>query len=367
MQNETNKTDEDFTESDLKLISRLSGRPIDEVHLKSLEMKQKVVETIDQDDSSLIFNPFKSLFSSNKNRFQWEGFNLDLSYITDRIIAMAFPFETSFFGNSQTEIIEFFKKRHENKVLVINLCSESSYPFDTFSNQASFPTDDHEAALLSLIIDFCQTVSSFLALDEANVVAVHCRAGKGRTGMFISSYLLYSNFATKAEDSMRYFALMRTNNGDGVSHPSQRRFVKYVEVLLYKNNLVTYKPIKRKIIGFNLNSVPSFGLFGGCTPYFKLTNDKLTYSYKDDNDLTNYKEGSINLSGFSLEVSGDFKVIFYHKSPVFKEKMFKFWLNTAFIPSNGTISLTKKELDWARKDASNTYFTDDFVLNIIFN
>lgn len=56
---------------------------------------------------------------------------------------------------------------------------------------ASFPFDDHNCPPIQLIISFCQSAYSWLKEDIENVVVVHCKAGMARTGLMISSLLLY--------------------------------------------------------------------------------------------------------------------------------------------------------------------------------
>ena len=58
-------------------------------------------------------------------------------------------------------------------------------------------------------------------------MAVHCKAGKGRTGVVISCLLLYNELINKweygcktATDSMRFYGARRTRNNKGVTCPS---------------------------------------------------------------------------------------------------------------------------------------------------
>ncbi len=42
------------------------------------------------------------------------------------------------------------------------------------------------------LLQFCKSVERYLAADDRNVVGIHCKAGKGRTGLAIAVYLLHS-------------------------------------------------------------------------------------------------------------------------------------------------------------------------------
>ena len=62
-----------------------------------------------------------------------------------------------------------------------------------------------------------------------NVVGIHCKAGKGRTGLAIAVYLLHSGLVSCANEGLMKFAMERTWDGKGVTIPSQIRYTHYYE------------------------------------------------------------------------------------------------------------------------------------------
>ncbi|KAG6544277.1 hypothetical protein Mapa_014280 [Marchantia paleacea] len=209
----------------------------------------------------------RHMVSQNKRRYQEGGFDLDMTYITENIIAMGFPagdMSSGFFGyvegfyrNHMEEVIKFFETQHKGKYKVYNLCSERLYDASLFEGKvACFPFDDHNCPPLQLIYAFCQSAYDWLKGDLENVVVVHCKAGMARTGLMICCLLLYLKFFPTCEESISYYNQKRCVDGKGLVLPSQLRYVKYFERVLRDYGGET--PTGRKCIlrGIRLHRCP---------------------------------------------------------------------------------------------------------------
>ena len=49
-----------------------------------------------------------------------------------------------------------------------------------------------------------------------------------------------------------------------------------------------------------------------------------------------------------------------------RDKIFKFWVHTQFLPDNDKFCLKKSEIDKACKDTGNKNFKEDFKVEIYF-
>ena len=332
---------DDLTQPELKKIYELK-----------VYTEEAIAKTVKNKNSS---NIVKSLVSKKKNRFCYDGFDLDLTYITTRIIAMGMPSSNleGLYRNPMEEVQKFLNTRHNEHYKVYNLCEERGYPKNSFYKQEVYPFKDHEAPPLNLMKSFCEDAKSFLDEDEKNIVAIHCKAGKGRTGTMICCLLLY----------MKIF-------GKGVTIPSQIRYVNYFEKILKSNMQHPIIFIKKCIKKIRMFTLPKF--HGNYTPFFKIENNDNIYN--SEKKKTEFKKEDLNaVVDFDIEkgfiVSGDVRVIFYRNKLITKQKenIFKFWFNTNFIPNDSNIYQFKKnEIDKACKDEECKYYSKAFLIEIHF-
>ncbi|KDP31989.1 hypothetical protein JCGZ_12450 [Jatropha curcas] len=297
--------------------------------------------------------------SQNKRRYQEGGFDLDMAYITENIIAMGFPagdlssglfgFIEGFYRNHMEEVISFLETHHKGKYKVYNLCSERLYDAAKFGGKvACFPFDDHNCPPIHLIISFCKSAYSWLKEDIENVVVVHCKAGMGRTGVMICSLLLFLKFFPTANEAIDYFNQKRCIDGKAITLPSQIRYVKYFErILTYFNG--ENQPGRRCMLrGFRLHKCPYW-----IRPSITISNHSgVLFSTKkhpktkdlmpEDFWISAPKKGILVFAlpgepGLT-ELMGDFKIQFHDR-----QGDFYCWLNTTMTENRKTLDAS--ELD----------------------
>ena len=114
---------------------------------------------------------------------------------------------------------------------------------------ALYSMPDHSPPPFELIERFCRDVSEWLSADPAHVAAIHCKAGKGRTGTMITCFLLFSGLCENTDEAVKLFGNVRTRDGRGVTIQSQLRYVRYFERLLRQNlNYSAPKTTLRRIV-----------------------------------------------------------------------------------------------------------------------
>ena len=300
-------------------------------------------------------NYIRTLVSGKKNRYIDENYNLDLTYITPRIIAMAFPASgiKTIYRNKLEDVSNFLNEKHSNHFMILNL-SGNKYDSVKF-NGCVIDFDqwlDHHAPPIELLFILVEKMHGFLEYDIENVVVVNCNAGKGRTGTLICCYLLYSGMFHNIQDAFDYYSLKRFSEGFGVTHASQKRYVSYFFQVLTTRNF----PIPCQRILTKIETT--------CYPYSGITTMQCDYGIYDNknnclhNNENNRREIKINLlesdetlvfseDNLNLKLHGDILIELYNYRFVkSKKKLGRISFNTSFIDrKSNTLEFELREID----------------------
>ncbi|EHY54593.1 hypothetical protein ABEF92_001966 [Exophiala dermatitidis] len=180
-------------------------------------------------------------------RIKHQESNLDLCYVTDYIVVTSGPssvWPKKAYRNPLDQLVGFLDKKHGEDWAIFEFRAEGTgYPDSEVYNRIHhFPWPDHHPPPFAIIPNVMAAMRNWIQrLDEnidpeqkekkdKRVAVIHCKAGKGRSGTVVCSYLI-SEEGWKKEDALVRFTerRMRAGFGQGVSIPSQLRYVGYVD------------------------------------------------------------------------------------------------------------------------------------------
>ncbi|CAG00470.1 unnamed protein product [Tetraodon nigroviridis] len=326
----------------------------------------------------------RRMVSENKRRYQKDGFDLDLTYVTDRVIAMSFPSsgKQSFYRNPIKEVARFLDTKHEGHYKVYNLCSEKGYDPQFFHYRVERVfIDDHNVPSLEDMLKYTASVREWMTAHPENIIAIHCKGGKGRTGTMICTWLIDSDQFESAQDSLEYFGERRTDKSrsskfQGVETPSQSRYVGYYEIMKNTFDRQLPPPKRLGIKSIRIHSIAGVGKGDGSDLKIKIISKKeLIFQCvctKQEN-CTVFPDVGSNAAVISLHsgpvVEGDVKVMFESSAGLpkgYEDVPFYFWFNTSFIENN-KLFLPREELDNPHKPKTWDLYKEDFGVTVFFS
>ncbi|EPY54017.1 phosphatidylinositol-3,4,5-trisphosphate3-phosphatase [Schizosaccharomyces cryophilus OY26] len=162
-----------------------------------------------------------------------EGYgHIDLAEITDRLIATSTPAAglQKVYRNDEHAILQYLYDKYSDKWMIFNLCAERSvYHHKLFLPRLEFyGFEDHNPPPFVLLCTIIDRMAEFLSRDPSTKLIIHCKAGKGRTGTVLCSYLIAHEGCT-FDQSIALYTKKRMRRGSGLTIPSQIRYVRYLE------------------------------------------------------------------------------------------------------------------------------------------
>ncbi|XP_077125505.1 tensin-3 isoform X3 [Ranitomeya variabilis] len=306
-------------------------------------------------------NSFSKSSSSDKlsqnldfDRIMEEGYELDLTFITERIISVSFPSgcsDETYLHNLQ-DVTRMLKSKHGNNYLVLNL-SEKRYDLSKLNTKVmDMGWPDLHAPPLDKMCTICKAMESWLNSDPLHVVVIHSRGGKGRIGVVISSYMHFTNVSASADQALDRFAMKKFFD-DKLSllmQPSQIRYVNFLNGLLSGMEKMNATPLFLHYV--ILHGIPNFDAGGLCRPFIKIY-QAMQPVYTSGI----YNVGPENQNRLSIAVEpaqiikGDIMVKCYHKKyrSVTRDVIFRLQFHSGAVHSQRLI-FGKEELDHANKD-----------------
>ncbi|XP_054827368.1 tensin-1 isoform X6 [Eublepharis macularius] len=292
--------------------------------------------------------------SLSLNQAMEDSCELDLVYVTERIIAVNFASssEEQTFRSNLKEVAQMLKSKHGDSYLLFNLSERRNDISKLHSKVLDFGWPDFHTPALEKICSICKAMDTWLNADSHNVVVLHNKGNRGRMGVVIAAYMHYSNISASADQALDRFAMKRFYEDKviPVGQPSQKRYVHYFSGLLSGTIKMNNKPLfLHHVI---MHGIPNFESKGGCRPFLKI--------YQAMQPV--YTSGIYNVQGDSqtsicitiepgLLLKGDILLKCYHKkfrSPT-RDVIFRVQFHTCAI-HDLAIVFNKEDLDDAFKD-----------------
>lgn len=309
-------------------------------------------------------HPLRKAVSRSKRRYEADGFSLDLAYLTPNIITMGFPATgiEHLYRNPRFELVRFLETRHRDHYKVYNLCSEPGrgYKASIFDGRVErYPFTDHMVPPPSYMVRFAESAVRWLDQDPNNVVAIHCKAGKGRAGVFTCVLLCRLGFKPTVGEVLKHYDETRVTNHKGLTVPSQIRYVNYYDQMLRNGSTV---PPERELGIVKVELLNGDGKFPRKLSLKVYTAVVHGAVLRTDAGVSTDGVWDVNVS-----VKGNVYLKLF-KTGLRKKKFTGLWFNTGFEPYGADTEHTfvKADLDKIGKDRAHRKYPPDVALRVTF-
>ncbi|XP_061183733.1 tensin-1-like isoform X3 [Saccostrea echinata] len=295
-----------------------------------------------------------------------EEAQIELVYVTDRIICMSFLSEghNAEYQRDLQDVFHMLRAKHGENVLVINI-SEPRDDLQRANNQKviDFGWPEHLAPPLERLCNICKSLDSWLNSDHHHVVVIHCKGGRGRLAVIIAAFLNYSNICSSSEQLLDRMAMNRfyEDKLGGLKSPSHRRYIEYFSGLLSGAIKINSNPLY--LHHLVMHGVPNFDHRGGCRPYITVYQSMQPVFTSGVYNVTDQMQKVCISISPGIPLRGDIMINCYHKANTGqKDPIWKCQFHTCAI-SNYNLLFNKEELEDADRDPR---FPDNGKVEFVF-
>lgn len=208
--------------------------------------------------------------------------DLDISFITQRIIVMPCPtegLESAYKTNHMEDVKMYMEQRYPpSKISVYNLgprCARIPPPVRTVECGFIYQPNPPKAPSLTHMYSLAEDMYGFLNSDPKAVVIIQSPdGGRATASTMASALLIYAQLVREPEDALQMFAVKRTPPN---TKPSELRYLYYAADIV-RSHFPHYKPIT--LVSINFSPVPRMTKArDGCRLYIEVVaNERVVVS-----------------------------------------------------------------------------------------
>ncbi|GAB1607107.1 cyclin-G-associated kinase-like isoform X3 [Argonauta hians] len=282
---------------------------------------------------------------------------LDISYITSKLLVMSFPAEgvESAFKNHIDDVRCLLDSKHRGQYSVYNL-SQRGYRAIKFDNRVvELNWSPKRVPSLANIFTLCKSLYHWLRKNPKNVCVVHCLDGKTTSATAICCFLVFCQLCHTVDEAVYLFATRRSNPHISAS---QRRYIQYMVDIVNSPTLAPHnKPIL--LVSITMSPIPLFNKTKtGCRPFAEvyLGEDRILTTSQEYDRMRGFSIEQYKLNiPLNISAVGDVTIVVYHARSTFggkvqgkitSMKMFQIQFHTGMIdPDCESMKYTFSDLD----------------------
>ncbi|XP_047740539.1 tensin-1 isoform X3 [Hyalella azteca] len=301
-----------------------------------------------------------------------QGYNtaqrMDLVYVTERIISLAFPpdLDGSAYTMHLREVAHMLSSKHGDNFRVFNLSWHQGEVSHYLPRVTELGWPPLLAPALEKLCAVCKALESWLAANNQHVAVLHDREGYEKLGVVVAAYMHYTNICASTDTALDRYAMKRffDDKIGQLYHPSQKRYVQYFSGLLSGLIRINSNPLFLHTL--TLYGVPHFESRGGCHLFIKVYQG-MTHVYTsgvyqiteglryvtivlEQHKSSNTSQNNARVSGIQLR--GDVLLKAYHRRlgpPPSREVVFRAQFHTCAV-SEKVLGFSRLDLDDACND-----------------